>query len=284
VEQLELPVPKFGVPPNLNIMAAPNPSIALPYSSDYFHHIIASGLSQTLRSTEWPTVISDLHRTLIANTGVLEISVIDPMPLNAGPRMQSWVSQRILLGMEAQFRATRLSLLVPMWLEQAGFNINAADSYNRQSSFSTSGTNQRGSVEIERTTFPAGEPHLGGDDDVLPPILNSPISASNMGSTRGRSRRASNTSASVANAAVTAAAISAGSKSVDDLRSLAGWTLYQDIYSPFLAAKKELPMGIRRRGGSWWWDDPFIAEECKQYGTALEMVTFRCRKGSAAIW
>jgi hypothetical protein len=62
------------------------------------------------------------HRVL-AVRGLLEFRFIDPHPVDAGPNTSRWIDSSLLLVLESTFRCVRPAALIPLWAQEAGFEL-----------------------------------------------------------------------------------------------------------------------------------------------------------------
>ncbi|KAF2196537.1 hypothetical protein GQ43DRAFT_452281 [Delitschia confertaspora ATCC 74209] len=69
-------------------------------------------------------ILRECHR-LLEPGGMLEIRIMDASPVRrtAGPKMRSWVEDRVSLNLERLFRCSKPCLLVPNWVSDAGFEL-----------------------------------------------------------------------------------------------------------------------------------------------------------------
>lgn len=200
-------------------------------------------MASLLRSHDWPAVLKESARVLRAN-GSLEISVLDPMPRNAGPLLQQWTTAYLVLGLERQFVATRPAMVIPFWLKDVPeFGLPQIKTVV----FSAVSNDDVDTLE-------AGHPDLAGIDDTHPRLA----------STHRRQR-----------SDVSQLRTVVGRHFYQ--------SLYKDL-APEGRPKRCLHPGAeddRELIRHWWWKDPAIVRECREYGTIFELVTFMCqRKGS----
>jgi hypothetical protein len=83
-----------------------------------------------------------------------------PERRSMGPLLASWLEDRLLLGLEAEFRCTRPIMLVPRWARDAGFVPLSADitrSADMNDSVVVSG--QEGTMKCLRLPAVATAPH-----------------------------------------------------------------------------------------------------------------------------
>ncbi len=106
--------------PNMNLHLWSNlPS--LPYSAESFDLVTTRSVAFLLKSTDIPSLLRGCHRVLKPG-GSLEISVLDPMPGNAGPLLRQWTNLYLIEGLKSKFLTTRPAMIIQLWLEDvAGF-------------------------------------------------------------------------------------------------------------------------------------------------------------------
>jgi hypothetical protein len=103
-------------------------AVPLPYPEDYFSHIRASTLPSLVPSSKLPEMFRECYK-LLARGGVMEIRVMDAAPVRktAGPLLRMWMDDRISNNLERIFRCSKPCLLVPGWLNDAGFDLTTSD-------------------------------------------------------------------------------------------------------------------------------------------------------------
>ena len=86
--------------------------------------IRASTLPSLLSAAQIPSLLTECYRVLVPG-GTLELRLIDPLPdrKSSGPMLRAWIEVRLLLNLEMSFRCTRPSLLIPQWVQAAGFTL-----------------------------------------------------------------------------------------------------------------------------------------------------------------
>ncbi|QDS77075.1 hypothetical protein FKW77_007287 [Venturia effusa] len=96
--------------------------LPLPYASSSMHHVRASKMASLLPASQIPQLLSECYRVLKPG-GVLELRLMDATPERGsmGPRLATWLEERLLLGLEREFRCQRPIMLVPRWAQDAGF-------------------------------------------------------------------------------------------------------------------------------------------------------------------
>ncbi|KAF1809922.1 hypothetical protein P152DRAFT_476055 [Eremomyces bilateralis CBS 781.70] len=108
--------------------------LPLPFPPSTIHHIRSSALPALLPSSQLPSLLADIHRVLLPN-GSLELRIVDPMPVRgtAGPKLRSWLEERLAMGLESNFRCQRPAQLVPGWVTQAGLRLITARDLEKES-------------------------------------------------------------------------------------------------------------------------------------------------------
>ncbi|KAF2813473.1 uncharacterized protein BDZ99DRAFT_256990 [Mytilinidion resinicola] len=124
------PQGQVTLPANVSYLSVPLAGSApFPYAASSFNHIRASSLPSFVPSAKLPQVFRECYR-LLAPGGVLEIRLMDSCPdrQTAGPKMRMWMEDRVSLNLEKSFRCSRPCMLVPTWVEEAGFSLENKDS------------------------------------------------------------------------------------------------------------------------------------------------------------
>lgn len=100
-------------------------AVPFPFPDFAFSHIRASTLPSLIPSAKLPQLFRECYRVL-APGGILEIRIMDAAPIRktAGPKMRSWIEDRLSLNLERLFRCSKPCLLVPGWLTEAGFDLS----------------------------------------------------------------------------------------------------------------------------------------------------------------
>jgi len=229
----------WGVPPNLDSQVWSN-SPSLPYEDGSVDIVSSRSIASTLRSHDWPPFLRDCARVLKPR-GILDISILDPMPRNAGPLLQQWTTAYLILGLERRFSATRPAMVIPLWLEDVS---------------------QLTLPHIKTVTFSA----VANDDtdvvDAVSPGLmgineNHPCSA---GMHRRRRSNVQQLKTAVGRHFYQA--------------------LYKEFAFEARSRRSLIP-GVEDTNEiirHWWWKEPAIVRECREYGTMFEMVTYTCQK------
>ena len=86
------------------------------------HHIRSTRLPILVAGSQLPALLAECYRVLKPG-GILELRLIDATPerRSMGPLLASWLEDRLLLSLEADFKCTRPATLVPRWAREAGF-------------------------------------------------------------------------------------------------------------------------------------------------------------------
>jgi hypothetical protein len=76
-------------------------------------------------SQDIPALLRNIHRCLEPG-GSLYLTIIDPLPLTStlGPLLRSWIEDHLLFNLEASFRCTNPSKLLPVWLKGASLVVD----------------------------------------------------------------------------------------------------------------------------------------------------------------
>ncbi|TID20330.1 hypothetical protein E6O75_ATG07790 [Venturia nashicola] len=118
--------------------------LPLPYASSSMHHVRSSKIVSLLPASQLPQLLMECYRVLKPG-GVLELRLMDATPERGsmGPRLATWLEERLLLGLEREFRCQRPVMMVPRWAAEAGFQPlpfrSEADAKNRTSPKSSLG-------------------------------------------------------------------------------------------------------------------------------------------------
>jgi hypothetical protein len=97
--------------------------VPLPYANSSMHHIRSARVASLLPATQLPSLLSECFRVLKPG-GILELRLMDATPERGsmGPRLATWLEERLLLGLEREFRCQRPLMLIPRWAQEAGFS------------------------------------------------------------------------------------------------------------------------------------------------------------------
>lgn len=115
------------LPGNVSYLTVPQPAVVpYPWANSTFTHVRASTLPSLVPSAKLPELLRECHR-LLAPGGLLEIRIMDAAPVRktAGPKMRGWIEDRLALNLERRFRCTKPCMLLPGWVEDAGFELMA---------------------------------------------------------------------------------------------------------------------------------------------------------------
>ncbi|KIV99974.1 uncharacterized protein PV09_08484 [Verruconis gallopava] len=128
-----IPLPGQAVQHEISL-GSPNDSLAsasksaatgvlpLPYANASMHHIRSTRLATLVSASQLPSLLAECHRVLKPG-GVLELRLMDATPdrRSMGPLLANWLEERLLIGLEADFKCQRPVTLVPKWTRDAGF-------------------------------------------------------------------------------------------------------------------------------------------------------------------
>ncbi|KAF1994615.1 hypothetical protein P154DRAFT_526960 [Amniculicola lignicola CBS 123094] len=124
-DRAQRPIP---LPGNVSYLTVPQAgALPFPYQDGLFSHIRASTLPSLVPSSKLPRIFEECYR-LLAPGGMLEIRIMDAAPVRqtAGPKMRAWIEDRLSLNLERLFRCSKPCMLVPGWVEDAGFALSAS--------------------------------------------------------------------------------------------------------------------------------------------------------------
>jgi hypothetical protein len=79
-------------------------------------------MASLLPAAQLPELLSECYRVLKPG-GVLELRLMDATPERGsmGPKLATWLEERLLLGLEREFRCQRPVMMIPRWASEAGF-------------------------------------------------------------------------------------------------------------------------------------------------------------------
>ncbi|RMZ80873.1 hypothetical protein DV737_g2754, partial [Chaetothyriales sp. CBS 132003] len=286
---------KWGLPPNILLEQWPE-FPQLDYADEVVDAVIVSyHLFESVRCTVWPLLFEQISRVL-ARGGILIVSVMDVLPQQSGPLLDSWIHDKVYTNVLRRFMVHCPSLLVPSWLEENGDFVEE---------------------EIYRDQFPCMpglKLHVG------PSSPSSSVKSSNHGSGSGGGRKKSfrHHRSSLAGQlgqidetverAVSASAspplpplpplpllpLSPPAPSTETQEqlvaaSLTGWIHYQRLYANFLPPIHALDdpdedekLKLRDLSRDWWLGDEEVRNECDRTKPFFEMTTFVYRRAREA--
>jgi len=116
-EQLSLP---HNVA-SLSLMLAQG--VAFPLGDASFDHVrVTPAAVGAFSAPQLKALLRECHRVL-AVRGMFELRLVDPTPLDVGPRTARWVESELLVSLESEFRCTRPAVMVPVWAREAGLEL-----------------------------------------------------------------------------------------------------------------------------------------------------------------
>jgi len=191
-----------------------------------------------LHSSQWPAFVEECVRVLRPG-GVLEITILDPIPRNCGPVLRHWTAKNLVLGLERRFLVTHPAMIIPLWLgEVPGFERRDRMIFTYSA------------IDVEDPD----ESRLASQEttDAHPQPEESDC----------RSRRE-----------IQRLRTAVGRYFYQALYC----DLIPEVSKrqPGNFEQQDSREAIRH----WWWKDPAIIEECKKEGTMFEMITYKCVKG-----
>lgn len=109
---------------HLRTLIVTTPVSNLPYAPSTFKKINSLRLPVLLPSSSIPNLLQECHR-ILSTTGTLNLTIMDPLPRSStlGPKMTAWLEEHLILKLETQFRCLKPTRLMPIWLQDAGFNM-----------------------------------------------------------------------------------------------------------------------------------------------------------------
>ncbi|KAF5230780.1 hypothetical protein FAUST_9637 [Fusarium austroamericanum] len=112
--------------PNIHPVLSPvrSPS-AFPVAPSTIEAVHSLRLPLVMPSQDIPALLRNIHRCLEPG-GSLYLTIIDPLPLTStlGPLLRSWIEDHLLFNLEASFRCTNPSKLLPVWLKSASLLVD----------------------------------------------------------------------------------------------------------------------------------------------------------------
>lgn len=118
-----LPSSDLLLPRNVSVISVLNmDDLRLPLDDGTVDRIRASSLLSACPITKLAPLLKECHRVLVPG-GKIELRLIDPVPNACGPKLLEWLHRNLLLNLGQESRSLRPSLLVPIRVEEAGFEI-----------------------------------------------------------------------------------------------------------------------------------------------------------------
>ncbi|RDW82610.1 hypothetical protein BP6252_03722 [Coleophoma cylindrospora] len=116
------PISSLEQASHLRTLIVTTPVSNLPYAPSSFKLINSLRLSVLLPSSSIPNLLQECHR-ILCTRGTLNLTVMDPLPRSStlGPKMKAWLDDHLILKLETQFRCLKPTRLMPIWLQDAGF-------------------------------------------------------------------------------------------------------------------------------------------------------------------
>ncbi|KAF5529034.1 hypothetical protein FNAPI_14015 [Fusarium napiforme] len=111
--------------PNIHPVLTPvrSPS-AFPVAPSTIEAVHSLRLPLAMPSQDIPALLRNIHRCLEPG-GSLQLTIIDPLPVTStlGPLLRAWIEDHLLFNLEASFRCTNPSKLLPLWLNGASLRV-----------------------------------------------------------------------------------------------------------------------------------------------------------------
>ena len=249
----------WGVPPNVKSDIWTDPP-RLQYVDNSFDLIVVShDLFRQIKCTDWPTLISEISRVLLPD-GLLVVSVMDALPQQAGPLLESWIRNNLVLSLLRSFMVPQPSLLLPSWIEENGVFCERAVErieFPCYPALGCSGRTVRDEDHEEASEFLHAHSSTGSisrlnrideDSESIDEASNIPLNAQDLGVSR------------------------------------AGLCFYELLYNDFVLPKQKSTSQVGLHNNDpeiprhWWWDDAAILDECFQFDPRFEMTTFVYQK------
>ncbi|KAF4960398.1 hypothetical protein FGADI_1045 [Fusarium gaditjirri] len=112
--------------PNIHPVLTPvkSPS-AFPIAPSTIEAVHSLRLPLAMPSQDIPALLRNIHRCLEPG-GSLQLTIIDPLPVTStlGPLLRAWIEDHLLFNLEASFRCTNPSKLLPLWLNGASLRVD----------------------------------------------------------------------------------------------------------------------------------------------------------------
>ncbi|KAM0551232.1 hypothetical protein ACHAPJ_008577 [Fusarium lateritium] len=112
--------------PNIHPVPVPvkSPS-AFPIAPSTIEAVYSLRLPLAMPSQDIPSLLRNIHRCLEPG-GSLQLTIIDPLPVTntLGPRLRHWIENNLIFNLEANFRCTNPSKLLPLWLNNASLRVD----------------------------------------------------------------------------------------------------------------------------------------------------------------
>ncbi|KAF5235620.1 hypothetical protein FANTH_11639 [Fusarium anthophilum] len=112
--------------PNIHPILTPvrSPS-AFPVAPSTIEAVHSLRLPLAMPSQDIPALLRNIHRCLEPG-GSLQLTIIDPLPVTStlGPLLRAWIEDHLLFNLEASFRCTNPSKLLPLWLNGASLRVD----------------------------------------------------------------------------------------------------------------------------------------------------------------
>ncbi|KAF4949482.1 hypothetical protein FSARC_13466 [Fusarium sarcochroum] len=112
--------------PNVHPVLVPGKSpSAFPIAPSTIEAVNSLRLPLAMPSQDIPALLRNIHRCLEPG-GSLQLTIIDPLPVTntLGPRLRHWIESNLLFNLEANFRCTTPSKLLPLWLNNASLRVD----------------------------------------------------------------------------------------------------------------------------------------------------------------
>jgi len=107
--------------PNIRPLEFPNvPHSSFPLAPNLFTSVHSLGLPSLVSSMHLPPLLQNIHRVL-APGGILHLTLINPTPSSAtlGPKLQDWLTDKLIIPLERSFRCIWPTRLLPYMLGEA---------------------------------------------------------------------------------------------------------------------------------------------------------------------
>ncbi|KAF4334613.1 hypothetical protein FBEOM_11537 [Fusarium beomiforme] len=111
-----------NIHPVLTPVRSPSAFSVAPSTIETIHSL---RLPLAMSSQDIPALLRNIHRCLEPG-GSLRLTIIDPLPVTStlGPLLRTWIEDHLLFNLEASFRCTNPSKLLPLWLKGASLHVD----------------------------------------------------------------------------------------------------------------------------------------------------------------
>ena len=277
------PSPQLALPPNVTYQLMSSPTyLPLPYPSSIFTHVYSPALAPSLSAPKVPSILLEMHR-LLCEDGIFEIRLTDVVPKRAGLKLRMWLDDHVMINLERGFRCARPTLLMPGWLTDAGFVLQAptpllSDDISLSSSLSSISSPSTSQSPLPLSSSPFSPHSMPTTRTISLPAVSRKVSSfpssssstsSNVARTAASSPARSGGDRSSSHSSISNTSVYSRNDESENLAVIAGRALWKDVWGGFVQKQR-----------CDWWDDPEIERECREMGTTIETQTICAIKKS----